>query len=527
MKKKNILTWFIAASFLILLYWFSINNFTAISKPVKKFIQSHENIHSLSTDITDAMKSNELFHRDEFININGLYGRITGRRLYNKVVLLNNGMLTEVQEYMMDIGESTNALSEFQKFVNNRGLHFLYVQCPFTIDMSGELAPDGLEFKGPQDFESTLNTFKNVGVDVIDTLPELTQTPQKYEENFYRTDHHWKPYGAFKTFQIIMERISELFPEENFPHDIADIDQWTIHEIPDQFLGSRGKRVGKYFAGLDSLQWITPDFETDLSMYIPEKQLFVKGNYEDVFIRKEYMQKGLNVLHTPNYSIYIGKDYQLIQIRNSKAPSALKLLILKDSFARPLVTFLSMFFRELDIIDPRYYSGSSIKEYIDRTNPDLIIMASYSALGRNGGIFFRFEKANNKDRYLTGSNFLLSKENISIKHSNNNNNTDVIFESFENDKCYTLYIPEIKVTAGATDAVSVALYNKETQKVVKETMFDINYCSEFKNCRWTFETPKSGGENLQMLLYAGMRDNTENIGVICNDVQLFENEVRK
>lgn len=525
MKKNDFLSWFISASFFLLLVLFSIVNFCTISKPVKKFIHSDTNIRSLSEDITYSLKSDELFLKDELININGLYGKISGRRLYNEVVLLNNGMLTAVQEYMKDIGESTEALIDFQKFARKRGARFLYVQFPFKIDMDGTLAPQGLDFKGPNYIESTLETFRNVGIDVIDTIPALSRTPADVTENFYRTDHHWKPTAAFKAFQIIIQRISELYPEEIFSQDILDFTKWTVHEIPEHFLGSRGKRVGKYFAGLDSLQWLTPDFTTDLSMSVPERHQFIKGNYEEVFIRTEYLEKGLNLLHTNHYCVYIGKDYPMMQIRNPKAPSSLKLLLIKDSYALPLITFFSMIFREVDIIDPRYHNEPSIQEYVDRTSPDIILLATYSAMGMNSSYFYKFKKS--QDLYLDDSELLLKKEEIIIDRSENSNNSVAFYEGFENEQCYTLFIPEIKLTDGETDAVSVALYDDETQKFVTETVFDCRYCNESGNCKWTFETPKSGSNALRLLLYSGIRDQTENTGVIYTDVGLFRNGLKK
>ncbi len=525
MKKNDILSWFISAGFVLLLGWFSISNFGAVSKPLKKFIRSRGNIGSLSAEISDAMKSNKLFLKDELININGLYGRISGRRLYNDVVLLNNGMLTAIEDNMKDIGEPTEALTEFRHFMKKRGARFLYVQFPFKIDLEGKLAPDGLDIETPEVIESTLQAYKTAGIDVIDTTAELTGSPGDIEENFYRTDHHWKPSCAFKAFRIIMEHLAELYPEENFPHDILDITKWTIHEIPEQFLGSRGKRVGKLFAGLDSLQWMTPDFETDLSMYIPQLGKFVKGNYEDVFIQTEYLQKGLNVQHTNHYSVYIGKDYPLIQIRNPEAPSPLKVLLIKDSYALPLITFFSTMFREVDAVDPRYNFGSSIQEYADRSRPDIVIMATYSAAGINGPQFYKFSQ--NNDRYLKESEFPAKGGSIILAPSENSNNYEVFFGEFKNNRLYTLDIPQIQVTDGKTDAVSAALYDEETGKIISETMFDTAFCSEFGNCRWTVKTPAGRSDHLRLLLYAGMRDHTENTGVIYRDLRLFENETIK
>lgn len=392
---------------------------------------------------------------------------------------------------------------------------------PYKIDMERHLLPKGFTMNIAKEAEIALERFRDAGVDTIDTMPLLSRTAEDIEENFYKTDHHWKPTAAFKTFRIIADHITELFPNELIPDYLFSIDNWTVHEIPEQFLGTQGKRVGIYFGGVDALQWMTPNFQTELSFYVADENRFAKGSYEDVFIMPEYLEKGKNLLHTPNYSVYTGGDYGLTMSRNPSAPSSLKLLIIKDSFVRPLQTFLALAYQEVDTIDPRYYKETSIQEYIDRTRPDVVISASNADTGL-AFTFFKFSKSD--DIYLTGDHIKLIEKTINIPaEAKNRNNYEVLFKNFENEKCYTLQLSEITLTIGNTDSASIALYDTDAKKIINQRTFDIDYCNQFGDCGWTFETPETNSKNLELRLFAGKTQNTKGIGVIYKDVMLLEN----
>ena len=56
------------------------------------------------------------------------------------------------------------------------------------------------------------------------------------------------------------------------------------------------------------------------------------------------------------YGMFLGGNSGLINIRTT-ADSTERLLLFKDSYANCLVPFLTPYFREILIVDPRYYYG--------------------------------------------------------------------------------------------------------------------------------------------------------------------------
>ena len=73
----------------------------------------------------------------------------------------------------------------------------------------------------------------------------------------------------------------------------------------------------------------------------------------------------------------LGGDFSYIKIANKLDTSEKKALIIKDSYANPLSTYLSLNVSELEVIDLRYFEDEmdmSVSEYIEQSNPDTVIM---------------------------------------------------------------------------------------------------------------------------------------------------------
>ena len=378
--KNKCVTGIIIASFLGLTGFFTVFNFPVIRQAFSGFTAHPDNITAFGEEMSAAMKSDKLFHKDDLINMNGLYARLTGRRLYNEVVLMNNGMLNYSEMKLnAKTYEIPQILADFSDFVEKQGGKFVYVQFPGKYDRENALMPDGISPQIRKEINGLTDLIGKAGVDVLDLHSLLADSAADIEENYYITDHHWKPAAAFKAFQAIMDHLQQLFPDESYSGEALNTGSWTVHEIPNQFLGSFGRRVGVFFRGSDDLQWLTPDFETEISFSYPLEDIYLKGDFEHTMIRKEYLEPEMNKLHTDNYFVYIGDNYPFTRTENYMPLSDQKVLLLHDSYSLPVIAFLSTVFREVDAIDTRsyadYYPEMPVKTYVEQNRPDIVIMA--------------------------------------------------------------------------------------------------------------------------------------------------------
>ena len=75
-------------------------------------------------------------------------------------------------------------------------------------------------------------------------------------------------------------------------------------------------------------------------------------------------------------------------LENTSSASEDEIVIVKDSFANCFAPYLAEHFKKVHIIDPRYYKGKRISEYINE-NPavtHLLIMFGLNSLNDNSGV---------------------------------------------------------------------------------------------------------------------------------------------
>ncbi len=515
---------FIGIIFSISLLLFSAINIRNYQKPSNEYHQDMSFLPGFQKEVKDKLNSDSLKGHNKFIDVSGLYARISGRRFFNEVVLLNNGMLTAKLSRIPDMERKARALQIMNDTVESYGGKFIFVQFPYKMDLEQELAPAGLssELEINNETEWFVSFIKKEGIDVIDMIPSLAQTQELVEKTFYRTDHHWKPTAAFQAFRVITERIQALYPDQKiFENIYTDPENWTVHEIKNQFLGSRGKRTGIYYGGVDDLQWITPNFDTWFSAYIQDHNTFKKGNYEDTCLIKEYLDPDSQLYKKEHYMVYVGNNYSQVQYRNQNAPSDLSVLMIEDSFSLPVQTFMATVFQKVDCIDPRNLKEYTILEYVDQTKPDIVLFEINSGCTAEES-FFTFDNAILDDQEQ--SEVLLSSEKETIHASNSANNYLTVYDEFDNNRVYSLSFSELEITDALEEfpqSVNVLLYDKKQNINITWTAFDIEYCNYSGSCYWTFQTPGNGSENLSLLIYAGIQGNTQNNGIEIKDLQLI------
>ena len=57
------------------------------------------------------------------------------------------------------------------------------------------------------------------------------------------------------------------------------------------------------------------------------------------------------------YGVFLGGNSSVIDIK-TVSPEKKRLLVIKDSFANCFIPFLAPYYREIVVVDPRYYSGT-------------------------------------------------------------------------------------------------------------------------------------------------------------------------
>ncbi len=149
----------------------------------------------------------------------------------------------------------------------------------------------------------------------------------KDENIFYNTDHHYTSLGA--------KYISEsLYDKENI--------EYSEYTVNNHFIGTSAKKIA-YYNTYDTVNIYVPNEE--VSYYL------TYNNDEDEYTSIYDSSKQYSY---DSYEIFFGGNKSIIDIRtNSESES--KLLLIKDSYANSFIPFILNNYREIIVIDPRYY----------------------------------------------------------------------------------------------------------------------------------------------------------------------------
>jgi len=439
-------------------------------------------------------------------------------------VLLKNGHLTSSYDYTVAPGERTYWAAEMvvrlNDYLRSNGIGFTFAVAPLHFNGDSTLLPYGLEAANIDELEKFWDLLYIRSVDVFKIDEVMKKNDIDHYNSFFKTDHHWKPEAAFWATNAILKHMNKRY-DITLDKDKMDIKYYHIDIYKDWFLGSVGRRVGRFFAGLDDFSLVYPKFDTAMEVYTSSEAR--NGTFYDVMFDMSHMDKS-DYFNIDPYSAYIGGDFPLVVEKNNSAVNDKKLLILKDSFALPVQAFLANHFKQIDVIDLRLYSFNTLLQYVYDTQPD-VVLALYnlgSILGPVDQLFYfgNVSKVNTDDPDVIVSSNLLLVEDEQVKNITLEGTDDfsflTLYTNFKPGKKYTLSVDNINVLTGEADYITVRLFDPASTPWSAVTYFKTNVNEKQ---HWTFRIPnKSYG--MQLLVYPGFVEKTEGITVEISNLTL-------
>lgn len=365
-KKENIL----GVAFILCVFLFMLLNVIVQDKEMSKQqnkMLAQKPKFSLEGLISGTyMERYENYLKDQFAGSDALQRiqvslkRLGGSKLENGIYIGKNEQLMEeiVTPDQETLRENLDAI---QLFANqNEDLNIYMILVPDAANILSEKLPRLATTVDQNRLFSQVK--KQIGDSVrwIDASAVLDQHTDEYI--YYRTDRNWTSLGAFYVFAASCETLG-----------IDEAAQSTFVAYP----------VSTTFNGILSAKSSVGLNETDdIYIYVQKENAGeVVINYVDEQ-RKTTSLYDSSKLETRNqYDLFLGGDTSLIDIK-TVSTSERRLLLVKDSFANSFVPFLEPYFREIVVVDPRYYGGT-IDEIMD-TYRITDVMFLYS-----GNSFFR------------------------------------------------------------------------------------------------------------------------------------------
>jgi hypothetical protein len=480
----------LAICFLVAVFWFGIPT-AKTAWQVARERKSGDKIQGIVQRIRKQCVS-RFDRKHDFVDLNGLFCRLCGIRVCNRIVRLDNGFLIPIAIGKGNPRAAAKNVIGFSRFLKERKIPFLYVQAPCKMDMGKKMLPAACHHHAYEDADEFLSALVAAKVDALDLRPFFAASVEDVERYFYRTDHHWNGDAIFEAFRLTAKRMADVLGvSEQTIHNEINPSSWHRRMRQNWFLGSSGRRTGRFFGGLDELIWYEPRFLTQQSYARLQENEWGKGDFSTAVVRRDYIDRRPDLFTQSAYDLY-GGSRPLVCYRNGHAPVKKRLVVVGDSFSHPVWTLCSTVFAEIDVLDPRLWQKSTVAEYVLQTKPDIVVQLV------NSHVFGALKCF----RYGT-------PEAIRWERSTFVRDVQIHYETAP-DAIDTIVVPEIRrgfnyivdatgfTGAPLPDMVELDLCNVRSGNVWKRMMFDTEFCNKQKRVHWAFSVPEVGDWDLRI-----------------------------
>lgn len=284
----------------------------------------------------EAYMDDQFVGRDMWRKLKVTVDRIGGSRLENGVYIGTNGQLLEQIEVADEnhLAANIKAIKSFSESQSKIPVRMMLV--PDAANVLNHSLPSLAKPEDQTQMFSMVRKDLGDSVEWIDVSTELNK--HKTEKIYYKTDHHWTTLGAFYAFQAAA-------PSLGIDGDLSG--KYVSYTVSDSFNGMLASKSGVNFGEKEQIDIYVPTEEdTDLIV-----------DYVDEGKRSTSLYDSSKLKEKDQYTVFLGGNSSLLDIR-TVSTSTKRLLLVKDSFANSFIPFLTPYYREIVVVDPRYYSGT-------------------------------------------------------------------------------------------------------------------------------------------------------------------------
>lgn len=330
-----------------------LENFPKIS--LEDFISGSFN-NSLSKYLEDHFP-----FRDQFISLKSYFEILMGRRDINGVYVSKDNYLMEVfKDIDMDL--TNKNLTLINNFSKNYNLSVMLV--PTSTEILNSYLPKFAPNVNQSSYLKYIEENLNPNIKLINPIPFLKDKSGDYI--YYKTDHHYTTLGAYYCYLKFCyeNNITPLYKED-----------FNIVKISNNFLGSLFSKINLINQEKDSIYIFENKLNNELRVEYPNK--ISNTLYEFSYLNNPREQ----------YNIFLDNNHSLIKIKTSVNNNN-KLCIIKDSYANSFITFLVNHFKEIHIIDLRFYKSNINKYLIENNLKDILIYYNIKNFSEDRNLIF-------------------------------------------------------------------------------------------------------------------------------------------
>lgn len=298
-----------------------------------------------------------------FSGISGWYNEfVQGDLILNGggvLLRLSNGYYTSPFPYSHPV-DIWNGLLDFSTWLQPKGIKFFHLILADKGDDSFGTLPDG----APDGYARMAGEYKAFleenGIDYLEAKSKLLAHDSDFYNWFYKADHRMNVQSGLILAEESAKKLESLGVQADT--DMIRKDNFTRVVYPNSFRGSLSRNLGP--GHKEDLEVFYPKMETCFRVQIPNNGIVKSGSFDNTHIRKQYLSPG-----DASLSAFYGDS----QITNMLSDNQTRVLVIGRCKKDVICAYLSLSVRYVDMITPGSFDGS-IRSYIERTNPDAVIL---------------------------------------------------------------------------------------------------------------------------------------------------------
>ena len=290
---------------------------------------------SFMSDLSSYV-ADQFFNRDGWISLRLKEDKALGATESNGVYLGKDGYLIEIPDDpdYDSVNKNLDAINQFA--LGNTDLLINMAIIPNNVTTMPDYLPDNAPARDQREDIKYLTDRLTSEVNFIDTTDILLAHQNDY--CYYRTDHHWTSLGAYYAFMYMAGDLG-----------ITDtVSSYHIYTVTDSFEGTMASTSGCHDSDyLDSIEIYDPA-DTGYEFYV---------SYDDTYETSYSLYQSAKLEEKDKYTVFLGGNHPKVTIKSTNDNGKV-LLLIKDSYANSFVQFLTPYYEEIIMIDPRYYYES-------------------------------------------------------------------------------------------------------------------------------------------------------------------------
>lgn len=294
--------------------------------------------------------TDQFFIRDKWINLKVLEDLALGKRESNGVYIGKKNHLMEIPTApnQKALDNNLDAISNFS--AGHPDINTVMTLIPNAAYVYNHLVPRNAPVRDQEADIKYVQSAVGTSLNFVDLTK--TMTSHKDEEIYYKTDHHWTTLGAKYAFDALSTALGIDSPTQ----------EYTIYPVTHSFQGTLTSKSG-YDKGKDTIElYIPQNVNTDCLV-----------NFVDEGKRTASMYESAALENKDKYEVFFGGNHSRVDI-STPMEGKKNLLLFKDSYANCFIPFLVPYYRNIIVIDPRYYYDNIESLITDNEITDILFL---------------------------------------------------------------------------------------------------------------------------------------------------------